>query len=203
MEARSRSQHTAFHCAAREGHLKVVQFLLQQVRKDWGKYPGRTVGLWNSDWKVWCGGHTCFQILVLSCIWLSTYNNSGFHMFSLHITTLTYDLSYIKAMFQFTWVSLHRVFERLDPNWTSRPHIPSTSFLAFFAGLWRCQMGAPFWPSQMCHEWLTQPRSPGAPPSGHVDGAETDSAAFGICQAREGNRGKELWKCSGSIAAIA
>ena len=66
---------------------------------------------------------------------VSTYNNSGFHMFSLHITTLPYDLSYIKAMFQFAWVSLHRVFERLDPNWTSRPHIPSTSFLAFFAGL--------------------------------------------------------------------
>ena len=143
MEARSRSQHTAFHCAAREGHLKVVQFLLQQVRKDWGKYPGRTVGLWNSDWKVWCGGHTCFQILVSSCIWLSTYNNSGFHMFSLHITTLTYDLSYIKAMFQFTWVSLHRVFERLDPNWTSRPHIPSTSFLAFFCGFVALSNGGP------------------------------------------------------------
>lgn len=116
---------------------------------------------------------------------VSTYNNFGFHMFSLHITTLTYDLSYIKAMFQFTWVSLHRVFERLDPNWTSRPHIPSTSFLAF---LWLC--GVVKW-------------GPGAPPSGHVDRAETDSAAFGICQAREGNRGKELWKCSGSIAAIA
>ena len=33
LESVNKSQHTAFHCAAREGHLKVVQFLLSQAGK--------------------------------------------------------------------------------------------------------------------------------------------------------------------------
>ena len=31
LDSVNKSQHTAFHCAAREGHLKVVQFLLSQA----------------------------------------------------------------------------------------------------------------------------------------------------------------------------